>query len=74
LSGWRGKQLAVKVSAAPVDGAANAQVIKVLAKALGVRARDISIVAGETSRDKTVAVEGCSREEVLERLRRVLSE
>ena len=44
--------LRVRVNAAPVDGAANAAVVEVLAKALGVPKRAVTIVGGATSRSK----------------------
>jgi len=74
LCGWRDKQLAVKVTAPPVKGAANRAVIKLLAKALGLRAADINIISGQSSRDKMVAIEGHSRQELLQRLRKALQE
>jgi len=74
LCGWRGQQLAVKVTAAPVKGAANKAVIKLLAKTLGLRAADISIISGQSSRDKTLAIVGCSRQELLQKLRELVPE
>ena len=53
-------RLRVKVSAPPVDGAANADLRRILADSLGIPARDIRIVRGETSRQKCVAVKGVS--------------
>lgn len=50
--------LAVKVSAAPDKGKANTAVIQVLATALQVQKSRVSILAGETSRHKTVQVVG----------------
>lgn len=44
--------LELRVAAAPADGAANEEVIKLLAKALGVPKSSVSIVSGETSRLK----------------------
>jgi uncharacterized protein (TIGR00251 family) len=52
------RSLKVRLTAPPVDGAANAELIKVLAKYLGVAKRDIDIVAGETSKNKRVSVTG----------------
>ena len=52
--------LKVALTAPPVDGAANAALIKLLAKRLGVAKRDVRIVAGESSRTKRVACRGVS--------------
>ena len=47
-----------RVRAAPEDGKANAALEKLVAGTLGVPGRDVLIVAGTTSRIKTVAVAG----------------
>ena len=52
------KHLVVRVSAAPVDGEANDAVEAVVAKWLGVKARTIEIVSGETSRLKLLRIDG----------------
>lgn len=44
--------LRVRVTAAPADGAANAAVVKLLARALGLPARDVVLVSGATGREK----------------------
>ena len=44
--------LRVRVTAAPADGAANAAVAKLLAKALGLPGRDVVLVSGSTARQK----------------------
>ncbi len=44
--------LLVRVTAAPTDGAANAAVTKLLAKALGIPPRDVVLVSGATARQK----------------------
>jgi uncharacterized protein (TIGR00251 family) len=56
VAGTHGETLKIRVQAPPVEGAANAALIKFLAKALGVRQRDVEILSGERSRDKRVAV------------------
>jgi uncharacterized protein YggU (UPF0235/DUF167 family) len=50
--------LAVRVAAPPVDGAANAALIRVLAAALDVPPSAIAVVAGTTARVKRVEVRG----------------
>lgn len=44
--------LRVRVTAAPADGAANAAVARLLAKALGLPGRDVVLVSGGTARQK----------------------
>ena len=49
-------RLRVRVTAAPADGAANAAVAKLLAKALGLPGRDVMLVSGATAREKVFDV------------------
>lgn len=58
--GTRGGALLVRLNAPPVEGAANAELIDVLAKTLGVPKRAVSLVSGDRSRQKRVAVAGIS--------------
>ncbi|CAN2227186.1 COG1872 Uncharacterized conserved protein [Candidatus Nanopelagicaceae bacterium] len=51
-------RLVVAVQAPAVDGKANQAVIKELASAFGIRARDFTIVYGELGRDKRLLIEG----------------
>jgi uncharacterized protein (TIGR00251 family) len=60
VAGTRDGALLVRLNAAPVDGAANAELIEVISKALGVPKRAVSIASGERSRRKTVRVAGTS--------------
>jgi uncharacterized protein (TIGR00251 family) len=53
-----GDRLKVSVNAPPVDGQANAAVVRTLAAALGVSRGAIEIVRGETGRRKTVRIRG----------------
>ena len=62
FAGMRGESLLVRLNAAPVDGAANAELIEVLADALDVPKRAISIVGGARSRQKRVRVDGVTQE------------
>jgi len=52
------QRLVVAVQAPAVDGKANQAVIKELASALGLRARDFTIVYGELGRDKRILISG----------------
>jgi uncharacterized protein (TIGR00251 family) len=58
VAGTRGDALLVRLQAPPVDGAANAELVAVLAAALHVPKRVVSIVSGERGRQKRVAIEG----------------
>lgn len=60
IVGVLGDRLKVKVAAAPEAGKANKAVCDLLAKALGVKVRDVQIVIGQTSAEKTVRVAGLS--------------
>jgi len=56
--------LVVSVAAPPVDGEANAELVRFVAKALGVPRSRVTLVAGEASRHKRVKVSGLSIAEV----------
>ena len=64
LAGIREDALLVRLNAAPVEGAANAELIDVLAEVLDVPRRAVSITVGERSRRKTVLIRGLSVGEV----------
>lgn len=50
--------LKVRLVAPPVDGEANDELTRFLAKAIGVAASSVRVVAGESSRNKVVEIEG----------------
>jgi len=50
--------LKVRVAAAPSEGEANAALLRLIAKAVAVPPRDVTLVAGATSRVKLLAVSG----------------
>lgn len=54
--------LRIRVAAPPVDGAANAEVIKLLAKTLDVARSEVELVAGETSKTKQIRINGVTAE------------
>ena len=69
LAGTRGDALLVRLHSPPVDGAANDELIEVLARALQVPKRAVSIVAGDRSRQKRVRVVGIDADTAASRLR-----
>ena len=58
----------VRVAAAPERGAANAAVVELVARTLGVQPRAVRLVSGLGSRDKIVEVEGLRPDEMEARL------
>ena len=54
----------VRLSSPPVDGAANAELVKLLSKRLGVPRSSVAIVSGETSRNKRIRINGVTAEAV----------
>ena len=58
IAGLHGALLRIRLAAPPVDGAANEELVRFLAKLLGVPTRSVEVTAGHASRQKTVAVAG----------------
>jgi len=69
VAGLRDGALLVRLAAAPVDGAANAELIAVLAGALHLPKRSIEIVSGDRSRSKRVRIAGMAQQAVLAALK-----
>ncbi len=69
IAGTRDGALLVRLNAAPVDGAANDELIELLAGALDVPKRAVSIVSGGRSRSKRVRVAGIAVDDARSRLR-----
>ncbi|WP_269542508.1 DUF167 domain-containing protein [Cerasicoccus fimbriatus] len=66
--GWQEGALKVRIAAPPVDGKANAELLKFLAKYLGVAKRDVALVSGEGSRRKVVEIAGVTEAELFVKL------
>ena len=60
--------LRLRVTAPPVDGAANEAVCSLLAKTLGVPRSGVHVTHGKTGRRKVIQVDGLSHAEVIGRL------
>ena len=59
-------RLKISVTAAPVDGSANAAVIALLAKRLGIARSDIEMIAGASSRRKTLRIANATERQIAE--------
>ena len=68
LEGWKDGELIVRLTAPPVDGAANSLLVKLLAKKVGVARSRIRIVSGEKGKSKVVEFEDLALDELKERL------
>ena len=68
ICGVLGDALKMRLQAPPVEGKANAALIKWLARKLDVSKRSVSICCGETGRNKLVVVEGLDVAAVRQRL------
>jgi uncharacterized protein (TIGR00251 family) len=63
-----GLTVEVALAAPPVDGAANAELLVVVASALGIPRRDLELAVGAGSKVKVLDVHGLSADEVTRRL------
>jgi uncharacterized protein len=69
IAGERAGRLLVRVTAPPAEGRANAAVVAMLAKRLGVPKSSVRILSGHGARDKRIAVEGLTTAQAMGRLR-----
>ncbi len=70
LGGEREGALVVRLTAPPVDGAANEGLVRFLGKALGVAPSALRVLTGATARNKVVGVSGLDTATVRARLSR----
>ena len=67
-SGWagpHGQRYKIRLQSPPQNGKANRELIRFLAAALGVARSDLELIRGQTSRDKTVRIDGLSADKLL---------
>jgi uncharacterized protein (TIGR00251 family) len=57
VAGRHGDALKIRLAAPPVDGKANAELLRFLSDAFDVRLRNVALVRGESSRQKIVRIE-----------------
>jgi len=62
-------RLKICVTAPPVDGEANAAVIELVARRLGIARGNVVVVAGASSRRKTLEIANVTRQQIEELLR-----
>ena len=72
VAGVQADALKLKITAPPVDSAANAEVVRFLAQVLDVPRGAVQLLRGATSRHKQVQVVGLSGSQVLQRLKPML--
>ena len=68
VAGRHGDAVRIRVAAPPVAGAANAELVRFMAQQLGVSRGAVTIARGQSSRSKTVTIEGISTDAALARL------
>jgi len=64
LAGVQGDALKIRITAPPVEGAANKECIKFLSDMLGVKKSQIKIIAGHKSKNKKVSISGIKRRDI----------
>lgn len=72
IAGEHGDGIKVRITAPPVDGEANAELERFIAKLLGVARSRVEVVTGTSSRNKVVAIEGVTVAAVTAVLERAL--
>ncbi len=66
---WEEGGLRVRLTAPPVDGAANTALVALLAQCLAIPKRDIQIIHGTTGRSKIIEISGISAETLEKRIK-----
>ncbi len=69
LVGLYGGALKIRLAAAPVDGAANKELVAFIAKLLKVSKSAVSIVRGHTSKRKIVKIDGVTLKHMMEKVK-----
>jgi len=68
VEGWKENALVVRLTAPPVEGAANSSLVRLLAKKTGIARSRIRIISGEKGRSKVLEFDGVDLAGLKERL------
>jgi uncharacterized protein (TIGR00251 family) len=68
IVGVHGDALKIALTAPPVDGKANKELIKFLAKYFKLPKSDFQIIAGESSRNKTICIKASCKNSIIKKL------
>ena len=68
IEGELGKELRVRITAPPVDSAANEALVRFIAETAGVKRSQVELVRGGTSRHKVLAIHGLTAAELSAKL------
>lgn len=74
IAGDLGDRIRIRLQAPPVEGKANKELLKFLSRSLGLKKNQISLAAGERSREKTVLISNVSLADARKRLRSAFGE
>ena len=66
--GWRGEFIKIRINAPAVDGKANKALLEFLSDRVGIPKSQVTLLRGETSRQKWIAFAGIDRTALLQRL------
>lgn len=72
VAGEHGESIKIRITAPPVEGEANAELERFIAKLLGVASSRVEVVSGMSSRQKVVAIEGMTVAEITALLERAV--
>lgn len=64
IAGRHGTDIKIRIAAPPIDQAANEALLAFIVQRLGVRHRDVRLIAGATSRRKVLEIDGLAAERI----------
>ena len=74
IMGEAGGRLRIRLQAPPVEGKANRELTRFVARELGLKKNRVALASGEKSREKTLLLQGVDPGEVRDRLKSALKE